>query len=74
MVAALLFLAPLSAAVAALVTITVTGVVTSGIDQTGVFGPPNTNLAGKAFKQIFIVDDTKGTKTVTIGKPPYAST
>ena len=73
MMAALLSIAAPCAGVAALVIIRVTGVVTSGIDQTGVFGPPNTNLAGKGYTQVFTIDDTKGTKTVTVGKPPYAS-
>jgi hypothetical protein len=71
--AALLFVGMPCDAVAALVIIRVTGVVTAGIDQTGVFGPPNTNLAGKDYTQLFIVDDTKGTKTILLGNPPYAS-
>jgi hypothetical protein len=61
------------AALAAVVIIRVTGVVTSGVDQTGIFGRANTNLAGKDYTQVFIVDDTKGTKTVPLGTPPYAS-
>jgi hypothetical protein len=64
--AALLSIAAPCAGVAALVIIRVTGVVTSGIDQTGVFGPPNTNLAGKGYTQVFTIDDTKGTKTVRL--------
>ncbi len=60
-------------ALAALVKITVTGVVTSATDETGVFGPPNSNLAGEKCTLVFIVDDTKGTKTVVTGDPPYAS-
>jgi hypothetical protein len=72
-IAASLFLGATRAAVASLVIIRVTGIVTSGVDQTGVFGSKNTNLAGKDYTQVFIVDDAKGTKTVPLGTPPYAS-
>ena len=64
-----LFLGAPAAALAAVVIIRVTGVV----DQTGIFGRANTNLAGKDYTQVFIVDNTKGTKTVPLGTPPYAS-
>jgi hypothetical protein len=72
-IVAFFFVAPPRDAVAAVVTIRVTGFVTAGVDQTGLFGSANTNLAGKAFKQVFTVNDATGTKTIAVGKPPNAS-
>jgi hypothetical protein len=66
-----------SPARAADVTFTITGMVSSGSDTTGVFGfPPNASLAGKSFTLVFTFDDTKGTQTVfdTDQGLPYAST
>jgi hypothetical protein len=71
--AALLSIAAPCAGVAALVMIRLTGFVTSGWDYTGVFGAPNSDLNGKKYTQVVIVDDTKGTKTILLGNPPYAS-
>ena len=74
LMAVFLFVDAPCVALAGKVKITVTGVVTSGIDVTGVFGPKNSALAGKDYTQVFIVDDTKGTGTiVTAGNPPPAS-
>lgn len=42
------------------VTITVTGTVDSGVDGSGVFGPPGGEIAGKRFILIFTFDDAKG--------------
>jgi hypothetical protein len=51
---------------AADVTITITGTVFSGTDQTGVFGvPKNTDLTGKPYTLTFTFDDTKGTEAFT---------
>jgi hypothetical protein len=45
---------------ATIVTYTYTGTVSSGYDQTGDFGAPNTNLAGDSFTAVFTYDTTKG--------------
>ena len=44
----------------ATVTATITGKITSGVDQTGVFGSPNTDLAGDDYTAVFTFDTTKG--------------
>jgi hypothetical protein len=67
---ALLLIAAGSLGLAQQVRITVTGVVTSGIDESGVFGAPNTNLAGKDYTQVFLLDPSKGTSSV-VGNPPF---
>ena len=61
---------------AADVTFTITGTVSSGNDQTGVFGfPPNTDLSNKAFTLVLTFDDMKGTPYAfnTDQGLPYAS-
>src|ERR1700733_13294019 len=73
LMAAFSFLGTSSVALARQVTIKVTGTVTSGVDETGVFGAKNSKLDGKDYTQIFIIDDTKGTKTIVTGNPAYAS-
>ena len=60
---------------AALVVVTLTGTVSSGTDTTGVFGPPNSNLAGQPYIAIFTYDDTKGTTSTgscADGTPYYS--
>jgi hypothetical protein len=73
LMAMFLFLGASGVTLARQVKITVTGTVTSGVDETGVFGAKNSKLDGQDYTQIFIVDDTKGTKTIVTGNPPYAS-
>ncbi len=46
------------------VIVTITGTVQYGIDQTGVFGPPEMDLTGKAFKLVYSFDDTKVPSTI----------
>jgi hypothetical protein len=54
-----------TAARAAKYIITYKGTVSSGTDQTGVFGAANTDLAGKAFKAVYTLDDaTPGVETI----------
>jgi hypothetical protein len=43
-------------------TITLVGMVSSGTDQTGIFGPANTNLTGQNFTLVYTFDDTLGTQ------------
>lgn len=50
--------------------VTFQGVVSRGFDETGVFGAPNTSLAGAAFTETFIFDETEG---VSIFYPPLSS-
>ena len=57
---AFLFAAAPCIGLAKQVEIIVTGVVTSGNDQSGVFDAPGSNLAGKKYTQVFFIDDTKG--------------
>ena len=57
---AFLFAAAPCIGLAKQVKIIVTGVVTSGTDQSGVFDAPGSNLAGKKYTQVFFIDDTKG--------------
>jgi hypothetical protein len=45
---------------ASIVTITVTGTISNGVDNTGLFGPPKSELDGQSFKLVFTFDDTKG--------------
>jgi hypothetical protein len=54
---------------AALITVTVTGTVSSGNDETGVFIAPNTDLTGQSFTLVFTFDDTLGTEMDTTGCP-----
>jgi hypothetical protein len=63
------------AAQAALITVTVTGTVSSGIDVTGVFGPADTNLTGQNFTLVMTFDDTLGTESLpqNNGIPPCGS-
>jgi hypothetical protein len=50
----------------------VTGVVGSGVDDSGVFGPQGGNLATDPFSLVFTFDDTKGAQAVaTCGGIPY---
>jgi hypothetical protein len=70
---ALLFTGAGSVGLAEQVRITVTGTVTAGIDESGVFGAPNTSLVGKTYWQVFLLDPSKGTSSV-VGNPPYYST
>jgi hypothetical protein len=60
---------------ASIVTATITGVVTSGTDISGVFGPPKTTLTGKnlPYKLVATIDDTKGSQPAPVGNPPYYS-
>lgn len=57
------------------VTVTITGVMAGGSDETGVFGPPNASLAGQNFTLVFNVDDTKGVQDQSTcpGNIPYAT-
>jgi RHS repeat-associated protein len=53
-----------------IVTTTITGVVASGYDTSGVFGfAPGTDLTGQPFKLVYTFDDTKGTSSVTDCSP-----
>jgi hypothetical protein len=61
---AFLFAAAPCIGLAKQVKIIVTGVVTSGNDQSGVFDAPGSNLAGKKYTQVFFIDDTKGFQVV----------
>jgi len=47
---------------AKLITITITGTISSGTDNTGVFVAPGTNLAGLVATVVYTFDDTKGTQ------------
>jgi hypothetical protein len=52
-------------ATAQLVTVTITGTVEGGFDQTGVFGfAPNSNLAGQDYTLVFTIDGSKGQQGV----------
>jgi len=44
--------------------ITITGTVQWGVDSSGVFGPPNTDLSGQSFTVTYRFDDTKGSPFV----------
>lgn len=46
-----------ASAKASIVTATFQGVVTSGYDQTGLFGTPNANLTGDSFTAVYTVND-----------------
>ena len=59
MLAALLPLA----GIASEIEITVTGIVGSGDDNSGIFGPKNGDLATEPFDLVFTFDDTKGMET-----------
>jgi len=51
---------------AATVTTTITGIVASGTDSTGVFGfAAGTDMTNQAFTLIYTFDDTKGSQSVT---------
>jgi hypothetical protein len=64
-------LLPLSS-IASQIQITVTGVVGSGVDDSGVFGPQNGDIATEPFSLVFTFDDTKGMQAVeTCGGIPY---
>jgi hypothetical protein len=64
-------LLPLSS-IASQIEITVTGVVGSAVDDSGVFGPQNGDLAADPFSLVFTFDDTQGTQAVaTCGGIPY---
>jgi hypothetical protein len=69
-VASLLAILPMSV-LASEIEITVTGSVIEG-HSSGVFGPPNANLAGSAFDLVFTFDDTLGVQmTATCNGTPY---
>jgi hypothetical protein len=57
------------------IVITITGVASDGLDVSGVFGPPNTLLAGQNFTLVFTVDDTKGVQNQAVcpGNIPYVT-
>ena len=58
---------------ASTIDITVTGVVLSATDTSGVFGPPNTNLTGHPYQLVFDFNDTSGNQTAaTCDGTPYA--
>lgn len=57
---AAIFTLTTTSASAAIVTITYDGVVSSGFDQTGVFGPANTALDGDAFRVVYKFDTSQG--------------
>ncbi len=64
--------AAVSPAHASIVTMTVTGTVASGVDNTGIFGfGPLSVLNGQNFTLVFTFDDTKGTQTLAenLGQP-----
>jgi RHS repeat-associated protein len=60
---------------AAIITVTITGTVSSGNDVTGVFGPSNTDLTGQSFTLVYTFDGTLGTEsiTATCGSSPCGS-
>jgi hypothetical protein len=58
--AALGALAVAQPAAAAIITVTVTGTVHDGFDQSGMFGAANTDLAGAIFSVVEYFDTTKG--------------
>jgi hypothetical protein len=67
----LMAILPLSV-LASQVDITITGLVLSGADNSGVFGAPNTNLTGDPYSLVFTFDDTKGIQTMaTCNGTPY---
>ncbi len=52
-------------AYASVVTITVTGTIASGVDNTGVFGfAPLSDISGQTFNLVYTFDDTKGTQSL----------
>ena len=52
-----------SSAQAGTVTVTYTGTVVSGFDQTGLFGPKNGNLAGDSYKVVYVFNTSAGLPT-----------
>jgi hypothetical protein len=61
-------------ALASKVVATITGTVFSASDNSGTFGPPNSELAGDNFSLVFTFDDTKGVQNVaTSNGVPYFS-
>jgi hypothetical protein len=58
-VAALAFAAAQPAA-AAIITVTATGTLSSGFDQSGLFGSPNTDLTGAVFSTVYTYDTANG--------------
>jgi hypothetical protein len=65
----LLFLGIASPASAVTITATYTGTVKTAFDNAGVFGTPNTDLAGAAYKLVFKIDTTVGSYSPTITDP-----
>jgi hypothetical protein len=65
-------------ALAAPVTVTITGTVTSGIDEGGFFGASNTNLAGSAYTLSYLFDTSLGVRTTSpswdylVGQSPFS--
>jgi hypothetical protein len=56
---------------AAIVSVTYSGKVTSGVDTTGVFGAPGVNLAGLPFTVKYVFDTARG--AVTMGPPQFSA-
>ena len=52
-------------AAATQIIVTITGTVTYGLDQTGVFGVPETDLKGKSFTLVYTFDDTKAQEVIS---------
>ncbi|MBY6242495.1 hypothetical protein [Methylosinus sp. Sm6] len=56
---------------AAIVQVTYSGNVSSGVDTTGVFGAPGVNLAGLPFTVYYVFDTARG--AVTMGPPQFSA-
>ncbi len=61
-----------NSASAAIVTVTYQGIVSYGIDETGVFGAANTVLSGNDFTVIYTVNDATPGATFSFN-PPFSS-
>jgi hypothetical protein len=74
-IVALAICGPIQAAHATEIIATITGTVASGNDNSGVFGPANSKLAGDAFTLTFTFDDSKGVQNVGLdnGVPDFSS-
>jgi hypothetical protein len=66
---------PIQGARATEIIATITGIVASGNDNSGVFGPANSKLAGDAFTLTFAFDSSKGVQNVGLddGVPDFSS-